>query len=186
MTRYQKFLYNGLLLTAASLLLRGVGVVFGVYLSGRIGAEAMGLYALIASVYSFALTVATSGVGLAVTRLISEAMGEVTASGITLAEGKTNRSRAIGKKCLCYALFFGFVKESVEAADLGGAVDLAPEDKFRGVDGLGTEGGLNHVGGDALPVALDGVKEILHGNGGGAVETFGVVFQKFFHIMSSW
>lgn len=53
--------------------MRIVGVAFNVYISNRIGAEAMGLYSLITSVWGFALTLATSGINLAVTRCVAEA-----------------------------------------------------------------------------------------------------------------
>lgn len=43
-----------------------------VYLSNRIGAEGIGLYQLVSSVYSLAITLSTSGISLAVTRIVSE------------------------------------------------------------------------------------------------------------------
>ncbi len=52
--------------------MRTVGVAFGVAISNRAGAEAMGLYSLMGGVYGFALTVATSGIHLGVTRTVSE------------------------------------------------------------------------------------------------------------------
>ena len=44
------FLKNAFILTATSLLLRTVGMFFRVYMSGKIGAEGMGLYQLIFSI----------------------------------------------------------------------------------------------------------------------------------------
>ena len=74
MNRLKKFLVNGSILTLTSLLLRAIGVSFNVYISNLVGAEAMGLFTLISTVYALALTLATSGVGLATTKLISEAL----------------------------------------------------------------------------------------------------------------
>ena len=54
------FLKNAFILTATSLLLRTVGMFFRVYMSGKIGAEGMGLYQLIFSIYVLASTFATS------------------------------------------------------------------------------------------------------------------------------
>lgn len=48
------FLLNGILLTCTSLLLRSIGMFFGVYISNRIGAEAArGLPAYYVGVYAF-------------------------------------------------------------------------------------------------------------------------------------
>ena len=75
MTRFKKFILNGLLITAVSLIIRAVSVSFNVYISNKIGAAAMGLFTLISTVYRFAITVATSGIGLAATRIVAEAVG---------------------------------------------------------------------------------------------------------------
>ena len=75
MDRLKKFFLNGILMTLVALLVRYVSVGFNVYLSNKIGTVAMGLFTLISSVYGFALTLATSGISLATTRLVSEALG---------------------------------------------------------------------------------------------------------------
>ncbi len=66
------FVKNAAILTLTSLLLRAVGIFLRVYIAGQIGAEGMGLHALIFTVYTFASAVATAGLSLAVTRLVSE------------------------------------------------------------------------------------------------------------------
>ena len=75
MTRFKTFIFNGLMITIVSILIRTVSVSFNVYISNQIGAVAMGLFTLISTVYGFAITVATSGIGLATTKLVAEAMG---------------------------------------------------------------------------------------------------------------
>ena len=67
----RQFLLNGLLLALVALLMRTIAVSFNVYVSGLVGAEAMGLLALISGVYGFAVTLATSGIHLATVRTIS-------------------------------------------------------------------------------------------------------------------
>jgi len=104
MTRFKKFVLNGLIITAVSLIIRAVSVSFNVYLSNKIGAVAMGVFTLISTVYGFALTVATSGIGLAATRHIAEAVGEDNIQGIRAC--KSPSVRGIVKKCVLYALFF--------------------------------------------------------------------------------
>ena len=71
----KQIFWNALLLTAASLLIRTVSVSFQVYISNRAGAEAMGLFSLMSGVYGFALTLATSGIHLGVTRVVADALG---------------------------------------------------------------------------------------------------------------
>ncbi len=93
MKRGGRFLLNGLLLSAVSLLLRTVGVSFHAFLTAKMGAAGTGLYQLILSVYSPALTLATAGVNLAASRLVAEELGK---DGGGLA-------RTVLRKCLGYA-----------------------------------------------------------------------------------
>ena len=97
MTRLKKYLANGALMTCVALALRGLGVAFNAYISRKIGAEALGLYTLLGSVYGFALTLALSGINLTTTRLVSDALGE----------NDTEKARISIKKCVAYSLFFG-------------------------------------------------------------------------------
>ncbi len=59
-------------MTVTSLLLRTIGIFFRIYVSNRVGAEGMGLYQLIVSVYVLASSFATSGLTTAVTRLCTD------------------------------------------------------------------------------------------------------------------
>ncbi len=75
MTRIQRFLSNAALLTLTSLGMRGIGVLFNRYLSVYIGTAGLGQFSLLMSVYGFAVTAASAGLHLAVTRVVSEAGG---------------------------------------------------------------------------------------------------------------
>ena len=97
MKKTKAFLLNTVLLTATALLMRTVGISFSVYLSGRIGPSGMGLYQLILSVYSLCVTLSTSGVNLAATRMVAEALGS----------GRGYQTKHIMRRCLCYSLLFG-------------------------------------------------------------------------------
>ena len=66
------FIKNAAILTTSSLILRFAGIFFKVWLAAAIGAEGIGLYQLVFSVYMFAATFATSGICTAVTRLTGE------------------------------------------------------------------------------------------------------------------
>lgn len=70
--KYKAFFKNAAILTVTSLLLRTAGIFFRVWMADSIGAEGMGLYQLIVSVYVLASTFATCGICTAVTRLVSE------------------------------------------------------------------------------------------------------------------
>ena len=72
MKKIQRFFLNAMIMTATSLLMNAVGVWFNLYISGKIGAEGMGVFQLIMSVYSFTVTFAASGINLASTRLVAE------------------------------------------------------------------------------------------------------------------
>lgn len=61
-----------LILTVATTIIRVVGMFFRIYLANVLGAEGMGLYQLILSIYFLMITLATSGIRIAVSRLISE------------------------------------------------------------------------------------------------------------------
>ena len=109
------FIINVFIMTGSMLIIRLAGMISNIYISARAGAEAMGLYHVIFSVYSFAITVSVSGTGLAATRLITEQTGKNINTGIL----------GVIKKCLvvsCSAslfasvvLFFGadFISKSI-------------------------------------------------------------------------
>lgn len=79
------FIINVFIMTGSMLIIRLAGMISNIYISAKAGAEAMGLYHVIFSVYAFAITVSVSGTGLAATRLVSE--------------GKSNEADVV-KKCL--------------------------------------------------------------------------------------
>ena len=63
---------NAVLLTVFSLACKGIGMLFRLYLSVRIGAEGMGLYQLVMSVYTLFSAFATAGFTVAVARRVAE------------------------------------------------------------------------------------------------------------------
>ena len=93
----RRFLMNGLIMSLTSVLLRGFGVGFNAFVAGRLGADGMGLFTLIMSVYGLSVTVASSGVNLASTRMCAEALGR----------GDGCEVRSALKRCLIYALICG-------------------------------------------------------------------------------
>jgi len=66
------YVRNAVLLALVNILLRGAAVSFNGYVAGKIGAESMGLFTLVMSIYGFAVTLATSSVNLAAVRLTAD------------------------------------------------------------------------------------------------------------------
>lgn len=69
-------LKNAFILTITSFILRTFGIFIRSYMSNKIGAEGMGLYQLIISIYILATTFVTAGVSTAVIRLVTEALAK--------------------------------------------------------------------------------------------------------------
>ncbi len=90
----QKFFFQGAVLTAVSLFLRITNMGYRSYLSQKIGAEGMGLYQLIFSIFMLTVTLSTSGISLAVTRMVSAA----------IAAGKREVIRSTVAKCFAFCL----------------------------------------------------------------------------------
>ncbi|WP_242978226.1 MATE family efflux transporter [Hydrogeniiclostridium mannosilyticum] len=64
-----------MILTGGAVALRLTNIAFRVFICGQLGDSGMGLYQLIFSIFSLAVTACTSGVSLAVTRLVAEGNG---------------------------------------------------------------------------------------------------------------
>lgn len=76
MSESKRFLRSGILLTLVGLTMRTVAMLHGAFVSRVVGAEGIGIFTLVMTVYSFALTLATSGISLTVTRLVASAIGD--------------------------------------------------------------------------------------------------------------
>lgn len=97
MTSKKQFFRSGAMLAAVALTMRGVSLLFNSFVTEKVGAEGMGLLSLTMSVYAFGVTFATSGISLAVTRLVAAALGR----------GEGERARRILLCAVLYALTFG-------------------------------------------------------------------------------
>ena len=95
--RNRRLLYNTLLLTATSLLMRTVGLLFQIYLSKKVGAAGIGLFSLVLSVSWLAATFAISGIRFTTVRIVSERLG---------LDDKAGARKAV-IRCLAYAAIFG-------------------------------------------------------------------------------
>ncbi len=84
-------------MTATSLLLSTIAMAFRVYQSNKIGAEGIGLFQLVLSVYFLFTNFAISSLNFAATRLISEKM----------AGGNAFAVKRIMQKCFAFCISFG-------------------------------------------------------------------------------
>ena len=95
--RKERLLRNTALLSASSLLMSLIGMVFQAWLAARIGAAGIGLVQLVGSVTALAATFAISGIRFASTRLVAEELGAGRSAGVPAAM----------RRCLGYAALFG-------------------------------------------------------------------------------
>lgn len=88
------FFIQGAILTAVGLFLRITNMGYRSYLSQQIGPEGMGLYQLIFSIFMLTVTLSTSGISLAVTRMVSAA----------IAAGRRETIRSTVARCFAFCL----------------------------------------------------------------------------------
>lgn len=103
MRKAKLFLINISILTLTSIVVQSISIYFNVYISNKIGSEGIGLFTLVISVYSFFITLATSGINLTSTRIVSEEMA------------KNNKSGALKaiSECLILSLLFGLLSSTL-------------------------------------------------------------------------
>ncbi len=109
MNRLRRFIINGTLMAVVAVIIRLVAVAFSVYISNKIGAVAMGLFSLISTVYGFGITFATSGINLATTRLIAQAIGDTAEENDINKSKNSSEVKAILARCVIYSLVFSII-----------------------------------------------------------------------------
>lgn len=103
----RRFMINGLIMSTTSVFLRGLGVVFNAFVSRKLGADGMGLFTLIMSVYGLSVTVAASGVNLAATRMCAEELGKNGGIGVKAAFNRCMLYASVCGIFACTALYLG-------------------------------------------------------------------------------
>lgn len=97
MKKSKLFIINSVIVMLSSLIVKIIASIFDIFLANKIGAEAIGVYGLIMSIYMFTITIATSGVNLAATKVISEEIERKNSSNIP----------RVVKRCFLYSLTMG-------------------------------------------------------------------------------
>ena len=90
------FLKNAAVLTVSALILRALSLLLRVWLAQKIGPAGIGQYQLILSIFLPAVSIASGGISLTVTRLTSLALGQK----------KPRRIRSGVRRCLLFSLCF--------------------------------------------------------------------------------
>ncbi|HHV30232.1 MAG TPA: stage V sporulation protein B [Clostridium sp.] len=72
----KSFIGSAIILMIASFIVKIIGFIYRIYLSNLIGAEGMGLFQLISPVYSLIILTLTSGVSIAVSKMVAEEMAK--------------------------------------------------------------------------------------------------------------
>ena len=99
MKKIKNFILNSLILLVSSIILQIIGMFFNVYISNKIGSEAVGIFTLVMSVYLFGIALANSGINIASTRVISEELACDNIPGAKIAT----------KKCIIISLITGLI-----------------------------------------------------------------------------
>ena len=97
MKKVKRFLFNASLMVFTTVFLRIISLYFGVWLSGKVGSEGLGLYSLTSSVYRLGITLSSAGIGFASTRIIAE----------ELEKNNPGEAARAAERCLITSLTFG-------------------------------------------------------------------------------
>lgn len=97
--RSKVFILNCIILTITAFVIRTINIKFNVYISNIIGFEGMGIYQILMSIYFFMITLSSSGINLAITRIVAEDLSCNNIAGIK----KTT------KKCIFFSFCLGIV-----------------------------------------------------------------------------
>lgn len=91
------FVLNTFILLISSVILQIITLFFNIYISNTIGEEAVGVFALVMSVYTFGITLASAGINIASTRVVSEELACKNEVG----------AKKVANRCVLFSLIFG-------------------------------------------------------------------------------
>jgi len=91
------FILNTFILLISSIILQVITLFFNIYISNTIGEEAIGVFSLVMSVYTFGITLASAGINIATTRVVAEELACKNEVG----------AKTAAKRCIFFSLIFG-------------------------------------------------------------------------------
>lgn len=97
MKTLKTFVLNTFILLISSIFLQVITMFFNIYISNTIGEEAVGVFALVMSVYAFGITLASAGINIASTRIVAEELACKNEIG----------AKKSAKTCIKFSLSFG-------------------------------------------------------------------------------
>ena len=103
MKKAKLFVVNTFIIMASSLVIKIITSIFDIYLANKIGAEALGIYSQVLSIYMFLVTLATSGINLATTKVISEEVEKKNDKNVFI----------VIRKAFIYSLIFSLLSGSL-------------------------------------------------------------------------
>lgn len=90
------FVFNTIILLVSSIILQIISMFFNIYISRTIGEEAVGVFSLVMSVYMFGITLASAGINISATRVVSE----------ELACNNEVGAKKAAQRCILFSLIF--------------------------------------------------------------------------------
>ena len=90
------FILNTIILLLSSVILQIINMFFSIYISNTIGEEAVGVFTLVMSVYMFGITLASAGINISATRVVSE----------ELASNNELGAKKAAQRCVLFSLLF--------------------------------------------------------------------------------
>ncbi len=91
------FILNTLILLFSSVLFQIINMFFNIYIANTIGEEAIGVFSLVLSVYTFGITLASAGINISATRVVSEELACQNEIG----------AKKAANRCLLFSFIFG-------------------------------------------------------------------------------
>lgn len=97
------FILNTIILLLSSVILQIINMFFSIYISNTIGEEAVGVFTLVMSVYMFGITLASAGINISATRVVSE----------ELASNNELGAKKAAQRCVLFSLLFGLSASAI-------------------------------------------------------------------------
>ena len=116
------FMYGAIILSAAGILIKLLGAVFRIPLGNLIGDEGMGYYNAVYPVYTLLIVIATTGIPIAISRLVAERHSDGDETGASRVFKASMFLMSVIGVCFFCILFFGAGAITSRLTELSAAV----------------------------------------------------------------
>ena len=125
------------LLTTTGIIAKTVDFTFRASYSKHLGAEGMGIYSLIMSIFGIVLSLSSAGMGVAVSRLVSVMEEQGNQNGaVSVVKTAVFMVFCVGAVCICIVFFFAEWISAIILKDIRcvpGLICIAPASVFMGI-----------------------------------------------------